>query len=91
MNFIHGENRIALYSEDGKLCAEITFPYIDKETVNISHTFVDASLRGQGIAGRLMSELISELEVRNLYAVPTCSYAVSWFKKHPEYSRLLRS
>lgn len=90
MTFLHEENRIVLYSEEDALLAEITFPYIDEKTVNINHTFVDASLRGKGIAGRLMDELISDLEARNLHAVPTCSYAVSWFTKHPEYSKFLK-
>ena len=90
MNFTHNENQIALYNEAGELLAEITFPYIDKDTVDINHTFVDPSLRGQGIAGKLMSELTDELGRRDLKAVQTCSYAVGWFEKHPEYSHLLK-
>lgn len=88
MEFIHNENQIVSYSDKGAPLAEITFPYITSNTVDINHTFVDSSLRGQGIAGKLMSELISELERRNLKAVPTCSYAMHWFEKHPEYSHL---
>ena len=90
MEFIHNENQIVSFSDEGKPLAEIIFPYIDAGTVEINHTFVDASLRGQGIAGKLMTELISELEERNLKAVPTCSYAVSWFEKHPEYACFLK-
>ena len=44
----------------------------------------------EGIAGKLMSELTDELEKRGLRAVPTCSYAVSWFEKHPEYAHLVK-
>ena len=90
MDFKHNENQIALYSESGDLTAEITFPYIDENTVDIDHTFVDASLRGQGIAGKLMDELIKELQDRGLKAAPSCSYAVKWFEKHPEFSYLLK-
>lgn len=92
MDFVHNENQIALYSENNDLLAEITFPYTDekKDTVNINHTFVDPSLRGQGMAGKLMAALIDEITKRNLKAVPTCSYAVGWFEKHPEYSHLLK-
>lgn len=90
MEFTHNENQVALYSDSGVLIAEITFPYIDEETVDINHTFVDDSLRGQGIAGKLMKELVKELQSRNLKAVPTCSYAVNWFEKHPEYSHLVK-
>ena len=92
MNFKRTENQIALYSETGVLLAEVTFPYTDEthSTVEVDHTFVDASLRGQGIAGKLMDELADELKKRGLKAVPTCSYAVHWFEKHPECAPLLK-
>lgn len=90
MNFTHEENQIALYSDTGSLLAEITFPYIDENTVDVNHTFVDISLRGQGIAGKLMQELVSDLEKRDLKAVPTCSYAQGWFEKHEEYAHLVK-
>ena len=63
MNFTHKENEIILFSQEGSLLARITFPYIgeDKNVVEINHTFVDTSLRGQGIAGKLMNAVIDEL------------------------------
>lgn len=92
MDFKRNENQIALYSETGALLAEVTFPYTDESriAVEVDHTFVDASLRGQGIAGKLMDELADELKKRGLTAVPTCSYAVHWFEKHPEQAHLLK-
>lgn len=92
MDFKRNENQIALYSETVALLAEVTFPYTDesRSAVEVDHTFVDASLRGQGIAGKLMIELADELKKRGLKAVPTCSYAVHWFEKHPEQAHLLK-
>ena len=92
MDFKRNENQIELYSETGALLAEVTFPYTDesRSAVEVDHTFVDASLRGQGIAGKLMIELADELKKRGLKAVPTCSYAVHWFEKHPEQAHLLK-
>lgn len=92
MDFKRNENQIALYSETGALLAEVTFPYTDesRSAVEVDHTFVDVSLRGQGIAGKLMIELADELKKRGLKAVPTCSYAVHWFEKHPEQAHLLK-
>ena len=92
MDFKRNKNQIALYSETGALLAEITFPYTDesRSAVEVDHTFVDVSLRGQGIAGKLMIELADELKKRGLKAVPTCSYAVHWFEKHPEQAHLLK-
>ena len=49
MDFTYNPNQIALLGEDDKLLAEVTFPEIDKDTVNIDHTFVDPSLRGQNL------------------------------------------
>lgn len=91
MNFIHNDNQIAMYEKGEKLLAEVTFPYTDetKTIVNVDHTFVDDSLRGQGIAGKLMDELVRDMNYRHLKAVLTCPYAVKWFEKHPEYSHLL--
>ena len=93
MEFTHKENEIVLLDENGILLAQITFPYANNEktAVDVNHTFVDTSLRGQGIAGKLMKELIKELQDRNLKAVPSCSYAAGWFEKHPEYSDLFFS
>lgn len=92
MDFKRNKNQIALYSETGALLAEVTFPYTDesRSAVEVDHTFVDVSLRGQGIAGKLMIELADELKKRGLKAVPTCSYAVHWFEKHPEQAHLLK-
>lgn len=90
MNFTIEENRIYLQGNDKNVIAEVTFPYIDSSTVEINHTFVDESLRGQGVAGKLLLALVGQLKERNLKAVLTCSYAVTWFEKHPEYKDLLK-
>lgn len=90
MNFIHDKNRIALYDKAGAMTAEVTFPAVDNTTVDVNHTFVDDSLRGQGVAGMLMTELAKELRNQNKKAVLTCSYAVNWFGKNKEsYSDIL--
>ena len=54
MEFIYRENEIVLESPEGGRLACVTFPAVDAETVEIDHTFVDDTLRGQGIAGKLM-------------------------------------
>lgn len=89
MEFTHSKNSITLLSESGKTLAEVTFPDIDTNTVNVNHTFVDDSLRGQGIAGKLMEELVISLRNSNRRAVLNCSYAISWFEKHPQYKELI--
>ena len=90
MEFKHESNRIFLENEDGKTIAEVTFPEVSDDKVNIDHTFVDGSLRGQGVADKLLTELAAELKSKNKKALPTCSYAVTWFEKHPEYHELIK-
>nr|WP_312578510.1 GNAT family N-acetyltransferase [Sedimentibacter sp.] len=89
MDFVHESNRIYLKNEEGKSIAEVTFPSISDDQVNIDHTFVDGSLRGQGMAGKLMTALVDDLKKNNKKAKATCSYAVEWFEKHPEHSDVL--
>ncbi|WP_346911493.1 GNAT family N-acetyltransferase [Faecalicatena orotica] len=89
MEFIHNNNQIAVYTPDYLVVAEVTFPDIDENTVNVNHTFVDDALRGQGVAGKLMEELVKELKENGKKAVLTCSYAIKWFEKHPEYDDLI--
>lgn len=90
MKFIYEKERIVVFSEDGTVIAEVDFPLTAEDTVDVNHTFVDDSLRGQGVAGKLMEELVKELRNNKLKAVLTCSYAVSWFNKHQEYNDVLK-
>lgn len=90
MDFTYYPNRIALLDGGGRAIAEITFPDIDEDTVDINHTFVDESLRGQGMAGKLMEAAVNQIQSQGKKAVPTCSYAVKWFVKHPEYNKLVK-
>lgn len=90
MDFTYNTNQIALLDENGQLLAEVTFPDIDDDTVNIDHTFVAPSLRGQNIADKLMSAAAEKLYAEDKKAVLTCTYAVKWFGKHPEYSCMIK-
>ncbi len=74
---------------DGTILAEVTFPDAEPGVVDINHTFVDERLRGQGIASKLLRQVAQELKETGRRAKPTCSYAVSWFEKHPEWSEVL--
>lgn len=89
MELIHDDARIYGLDENGRLIAEITFPRIASGTVDITRTFVDSSLQGQGVADRLVRAAAEDLRSRGLKAVVTCPYAAKWFSKHPEFSDLL--
>lgn len=88
MDFKYEKNRIYLDGEDGKTIAEVTFPDLSKDVVNINHTFVDESLRGQGVAGKLLLAAAEKLRGEGKKAYLSCSYAIKWFESHPDYSDL---
>ena len=78
-----------IYAErDGKLVAEITFP-AEGGTAVITHTFVDDSLRGQGVAGKLVRMVCEYASENNLKIKPTCSYAAKWLESHEEFKALV--
>lgn len=89
MNFIHEKNRIYVEDEQGKVIAEVDFPDVSQNKVNINHTYVDRSLRGQGVADKLLTHAVEEIRKNNKKAVATCSYAVEWFEKHTEHEDIL--
>lgn len=90
MEFTYNKNQIALLDENDRVIAEVTFPDVDADTVDIDHTFVDDSLRGQGVAGKLMEAAARYLRENQKKAALTCSYAVKWFEKHPEYDDVVK-
>lgn len=91
MEFIYEPERIYATDETGLLLAEVTFPANEKDVAVIDHTFVHESLRGQGIADRLLHAAADFLREQGKQASPLCSYAVGWFEKHPEYAALLQA
>ncbi len=74
-NYITEENRIFLQDENWNILAEIDFDKINEKTYNISRTFVDDSLRGQGIGSELVEKAITYLTWKWYKVSATCSYA----------------
>lgn len=89
MEFTITDDRISLYDPQGQELAFVSFLACGPDTVEIRSTVVSPSLRGQGVAGRLLETLAARLRAKRLRAVPVCSYAVAWFEKHPDQQDLL--
>lgn len=82
MEFKITENSIYNVDDKGNVIAEITFEEIEKGVFNIDHTFVDESLRGQGIAKKLVEMAIKEIKNKNGKVQATCSYAKHYLEKN---------
>ena len=89
MDFQKQEGRIFALGTDGELLAEVTFPTGPDGIEDINHTFVDESLRGQGVANQLLQAAAQELRAQGRKTKTSCWYAAQWFAKHPQEQDLL--
>jgi predicted GNAT family acetyltransferase len=84
METIIETNGIYIKDDTGNIIAEIDFPATDSNTVDINHTFVDSSLRGQNMASKLVAQAVDTIRQSGRKATVTCSYARLWFERHPK-------
>lgn len=84
MEFEKSGNRFYKNDEKGKMIAEVTYVPAGEEKVILDHTFVDPSLRGQGIAHQLVDRVVEEMQKEHKKIVPLCPYAKVLFEREPE-------
>ena len=84
MEWKFDNGRIYSVSETGELMAEATYVCLDNGDLNINHTYVNPSLRGQGVADQMMKVVAEYLRDNKRKAVASCSYANGWFEKNGE-------
>lgn len=53
--------------------------------LDIRHTIVPPEISGRGIAAQLVKSAYDYALSQHLAVVATCSYAVVWLQRHPEY------
>lgn len=89
MELKHDDNWIYITDDNNNIIAEVTFPNVKDGLVNINHTYVNDSLRGRGVAGKLMEASYDSIKKQDKKAVLSCPYAVKWFEEHPEKNDLV--
>ena len=82
MQFIKEENRIYATNIDNETVAEVTFYEIENGVYNIDHTFVDDSLRGQGIGSKLVQEAVNTIKGKGAQIQATCPFASKWMEEN---------
>lgn len=55
----------------------------------LNHVEADPLLRGTGAAGRLITAIVDAARSGNFTLLPRCSYAVAWFRRHPDAQDVL--
>ena len=71
--------------DKGRL-AELTYQRDDDSTMNIDHTEVDPSLRGEGVGEKLVVAAVEFARENELKITATCPYARKKLENSAEYS-----
>jgi uncharacterized protein len=80
------ENRFEMEA-DGQLSVA-DYTRRDGEMV-MTHTFVPSTLRGRGIAEKLVRAALEHARAEKLKVVPACSYVATFIERHAEFQSLL--
>ncbi|WP_339699827.1 GNAT family N-acetyltransferase [Algoriphagus aquimarinus] len=82
--------RGSFYLEEGaKRFAEMVYVMAGQKKMIIEHTEVDESLKGQGIGGKLLDELVDYVRKEDIKVIPLCPFAKAMFKKKEELRDVL--
>jgi len=73
---------------DGELGGMVQYRIADG-VIDLLHTVVLPSHRGQGLAGELVAGAFADARARGMKVVTTCPYAASWAADHLEVADLI--
>lgn len=82
------KNRVVI-NNDNNIVGVIEYSYINSDVVDIYKTFVYPNYRGQGVAKKLMEEMVNILKENDLKCIPSCNFAVSYFESYPNLKYLI--
>ncbi|HEX9025726.1 MAG TPA: GNAT family N-acetyltransferase [Clostridium sp.] len=83
------ENKFYIGENSQNALAEITFVPDGESKIIVNHTYVSESLRGQGIALKLVKKVIEYARKENIKIIPLCSYVEKVMTRNEEYKDVL--
>ncbi len=83
----NGRGRYVIHLPGGAE-AEMTYARRDANTIVADHTGVPPQFEGKGIALKLVEAAIADARRDGGKIVPTCSYVVAQFRRHPDWADL---
>ena len=84
MEVHHDEAQRKFWVEVDGFKADMSY-HLKEGHLDIRHTLVPEAIGGRGIA----SMLVKTARHRGLRPMATCSYAVRWLQRHPEYQGVI--
>ena len=85
MEIRHDDKKHWFWTVEDKYIAHVAYELTEDGGLDIRHTIVPEEIGGRGIASALVREAYNYARAHGLKPVATCSYAVRWLEKHPDY------
>ena len=82
----HSHSGIFLIESEGVKIAELTYRYQNETHIIADHTWVDDSLRGQGVAHLLLDQLVAFAREKQLKIIAHCSYIEVMFRRKKDFA-----
>lgn len=77
-----------VFSKDGVDVGLTDYQLVDRD-IHITHTEIDPSMRGAGLASEMVQGVLDAIRTDTDYrVVADCPYVVTWLSRHPEYHML---
>ncbi|MEK6268500.1 MAG: N-acetyltransferase [Planococcus sp. (in: firmicutes)] len=84
-----GENKFYIGNDSGDPDAEIHYVSTDSKVINIDHTYVSESLRGDGVGEMLVKKVVDHAREKDVQIKATCPFAKEEIENHPEFEDVL--
>ena len=85
MEINHDEAKQWFWVEVEGFKAHVSYVLTENGGLDVRHTIVPEEIGGRGIASALVKAAYDYARCKGLKSVATCSYAVKWLERHPEY------
>lgn len=85
MEILHSEAQHRFWTEIEGWMAYVDYQLTANEGLDIRHTIVPEEIGGRGIAAALVKAAYDYGKSKGLKPIATCSYALVWLKRLPEY------
>lgn len=63
--------------------AELLYAMFGDDVINLEHTEVPASGKGQGVGDALVRAALAYAKERGFRVMATCPYVQAWLRRHP--------
>ena len=77
-----GSQRFFIPIGDGE--AVLSYTMFSDDIIDLQHTEVPRSARGQGVADALIRSALAYARAHGLHVIVTCPFAQRWLRKHPD-------